>query len=164
MKRRIAVGAGWIAMVVVAGIVVAARAPGFAQGTAAAPAPAAKDKAAAPANSAPSAKAADAPVAPPAEKKAAKTPAPKRATNRLPTYYAQVVDNQQRAKIVAIQEDYAGKIEPLQRQIDALVKERDEKAAAVLTPEQRKRVDELRAAAQKARDEKKAAPSEPDEE
>jgi Spy/CpxP family protein refolding chaperone len=61
-------------------------------------------------------------------------------------------------------EEYAAKIELLQRQIDALVKDRDDKAAAVLTPEQRKMVADLRAAAQKARDAKKAAQSEPDEE
>jgi hypothetical protein len=70
---------------------------------------------------------------------------------RLPAYYAQLVNQEQRENIYKIQADYAGKIAELQKQLDALIKERDEKIAAVLSPEQRAKLAELQAAAKKNR-------------
>jgi Spy/CpxP family protein refolding chaperone len=64
---------------------------------------------------------------------------------RLPAHYAQVVDEQQREKIYKIQEEYQPKIEALQKQLEALKKERDEKISALLTVEQKKQVEEATA-------------------
>jgi Spy/CpxP family protein refolding chaperone len=72
---------------------------------------------------------------------------------RLPAHDSQVVNEQQREKIYKIQEDYQPKIEALQKQLEALKKERDEKIAAVLTAEQKKQVEE---AVTKAKAERKS--------
>jgi hypothetical protein len=74
---------------------------------------------------------------------------------RLPAYYAQVVDEKQREAIYKIQQEYEPKIADLRAQLDKLTKERDAKTAAVLTPEQQKKVADLQAAAKAKRDEKK---------
>jgi hypothetical protein len=63
---------------------------------------------------------------------------------RLPAHYAQVVDEQQREKIYKIQEEYQPKIDALQKQIDALKKERDDKISALLTADQKKQVEEAK--------------------
>jgi len=76
---------------------------------------------------------------------------------RLPLYYGQVVSGDQRAKIYEIQKSHAPKIEALQAQLDALIKERDAEVESVLTDEQRKRVAELMAEAAKKRAEARAA-------
>jgi Spy/CpxP family protein refolding chaperone len=75
---------------------------------------------------------------------------------RLSASYAQVATPEQRQKIDKVQEEYLPKIEALQSQIKTLKtqlkdlqKERDEKVAAVLTPEQKKQADE---AAKKPKD------------
>jgi Skp family chaperone for outer membrane proteins len=82
---------------------------------------------------------------------------------RLPPYYAKVVTPEQREQINKIQEEYQPKITDLKAQIaelkeklQAVEKERDEKIAAVLTPEQQKQVDEAKEAAKQKRAEKKA--------
>jgi hypothetical protein len=72
---------------------------------------------------------------------------------RLPAHYSQVVNEQQRENIYKIQEEYQPKIEALQKQLEALKKERDEKIAAVLTAEQKKQVEE---AATKAKGDRKS--------
>jgi len=69
-----------------------------------------------------------------------------RPKGRLPAYYAAVVNERQRETIYAIQAEYQIKIEPLENQLKQLKQERDEKLAAVLTPEQRKIVEETAAA------------------
>lgn len=81
----------------------------------------------------------------------------------LPPYYAKVVTPEQREQIAKIQEEYQPKITDLQAQIaelkdklQAVEKERDEKIAAVLTPEQKKQVDEAKEAAKQKKAEKKA--------
>lgn len=74
---------------------------------------------------------------------------------RLPNYYAQVVNQQQRTTIYKIQAEYAPKIAALQAQLDELTKERDERIAAVLSPQQRKAVEDLGAAAKARREQKK---------
>jgi hypothetical protein len=83
----------------------------------------------------------------------------KKAVRRLPMYYAQVVDEAQREKIYGIQAEFNEKTAPLRAQIEALEKDRDARIAAVLTPEQKKQLDDLKAAAKAGRDAaKKAAP------
>jgi len=96
-----------------------------------------------------------------AEAKKAKGP-----RGRLPAYYSQVVDQKQREAIYKIQEEYEPKIAALREQLDALTKQRDEKVAAVLTPEQLKKIAELQAAgkakrAQPKPEEKKPAKEPP---
>ena len=61
---------------------------------------------------------------------------------RLPAHYAQVVNEKQREEIYKIEDEYQPKIEALQKQLDALKKERDEKISAVLTAEQKKQLEE----------------------
>jgi hypothetical protein len=72
---------------------------------------------------------------------------------RLPPYYSQVVNEKQREEISKIQAEYQPKIEALQDQLDAMKKERDDKISAVLTPEQKRQVEE---AAIKAKAKKKS--------
>lgn len=74
----------------------------------------------------------------------------KKVVTRLPTYYAQVVDKAQRERILAILTEYNFKI-------DVLELERDQKVAAVLTPLQRKKLEDIKAAAEAKRENKKAA-------
>jgi hypothetical protein len=69
----------------------------------------------------------------------------KKLRGRLPPYYRSVVTDQQREQIYGIQEEYKSKIEALEVQLKALTKERKDKIAAVLTPEQRKLVEEAAA-------------------
>ncbi|MBN2477188.1 MAG: hypothetical protein JXB62_21450 [Pirellulales bacterium] len=88
---------------------------------------------------------------PPAVEKA------KESRGRLPSYYRRVVDEKQREAIYAIQKEYAPKIAALKAQLETLTNERDAKVVAVLTPEQRKEIDDLKAAAKAEREKKKAA-------
>ena len=99
------------------------------------------------------------------DKEAAAKPAAAKAVKkfrgRLPNYYKKVVDQKQRQTIYKIQVDYAAKMAEIQAQLKALIDERDEKVAGVLTPEQRKVVDELTAAAKAKRNQKKTAKKKP---
>ena len=74
-----------------------------------------------------------------------------RARGRLPAYYNQVVTGEQREKIYEIQEQYQPKIEALDAQLKALKKEREERITAVLTPEQRQKVEEAATKAKQKR-------------
>jgi hypothetical protein len=74
---------------------------------------------------------------------------------RLPAYYTQVVDDKQRQEIYAIQEQYHAKISALKAQLEAVTNERDDRIAAVLTAQQRKKIDSLRAAGKQKREEQK---------
>ena len=75
---------------------------------------------------------------------------------RLPAYYRTVVDEEQRQEIYAIQKEYWTQIEALKAQLAALTKQRDEKVAAVLTPEQLKKVEAAAEAAKAKRSVAKA--------
>ncbi len=93
-----------------------------------------------------------------AEQPAAETPAEapvpeakKKFRPRLPNYYGRVVDEEQRQKIYGVQKEYFPRIEALKAQLAALTAERDKKIEAVLTPEQRKDVEKLRAEAKQKR-------------
>ena len=81
----------------------------------------------------------------------------KKATGRLPMYYREVVDKSQRKTILAITEEFNAKIDALKAQVEALTKERDAQVAAVLTPEQTKKIEERKAAAQAKRESGKVA-------
>ena len=83
---------------------------------------------------------------------------PKKFRGRLPNYYRQVVDEKQREAIYRIQEDHASKIAALKAQLEALTKQRDEQIAALLTAEQRQKVQQLGAAAKAKREQKRSAP------
>jgi Spy/CpxP family protein refolding chaperone len=72
---------------------------------------------------------------------------PKKPQGRLPKFYDHIVSDEQRQKIYAIQQEYGPKIDALKAQLAELVKQQDEKIGAVLTPEQQKKVQELREAA-----------------
>jgi cell division protein ZapA (FtsZ GTPase activity inhibitor) len=128
MKRPVTVVVRWIALVWLAGMVIAANGPSFSQEPAAGQ-PAASGKKAGRGS---------------ADKKADKP------SGRVPAYYAKVqITQEQREKVLSIQKDFAAKIDLLRKQLDALTKERDAKMAAVLTPEQQKQIDEMKAAAKK---------------
>jgi len=102
----------------------------------------------------------DAPAAAPAETKpaAAKDKPAKAAKSkgRLPPYFGAVVTAEQRESIYAIQAEYDPKISQLRKEIEALTKARDEKIFALLTAEQKKKIEELKAAARSPK-KKKAA-------
>jgi len=94
----------------------------------------------------------------------AETPVPEEAkpkkkefSGRLPIYYNRVVDKKQRDKIYAIQREYTPKIDALKAQLEALMTDRDKEVEAVLTQEQLKTVEKLRASAKAKQDQAKAA-------
>ena len=70
---------------------------------------------------------------------------------RLPNYYGRVVSEKQRKEVYEIQKAYFPKIEALEAQLAALIAERDEKVAGVLTPEQLEQVEKIRAEAKAKR-------------
>jgi hypothetical protein len=76
---------------------------------------------------------------------------------RLPAYYNRVVDDAQRKKIYAIQGEFAPKIDALKAQLAALTEERNKQVDAVLSPEQLKAVEDLKAEAKAKRDKAKRA-------
>lgn len=80
-------------------------------------------------------------------KPAAKAPAKAKAKGRLPAYYKDVVSDEQRTKIYEINEKYGEEIAKLAEQMKAAVAKRDAEVEAVLSPEQAKKVADLRAAA-----------------
>jgi Spy/CpxP family protein refolding chaperone len=80
----------------------------------------------------------------------------KKFRGRLPNYFGQVVDEKQREEIYKIQAEFAPKIKDLRAQLAMLIKERNQKVDGVLTPQQRQKVEQLRAAAKAKRQEKTA--------
>lgn len=77
----------------------------------------------------------------------------KKPRGRLPSFYRHVVTAEQREQIYAIQAEYRDKIAALRAQLKAITNERNEKIAAVITPEQLKRIKALRAKARAKRQE-----------
>ena len=76
---------------------------------------------------------------------------PKGVGGRLPNYYKMVVDEQQRQEIYRIQAEYRTRIKELETRLKALKKERDQRIVNVLSPEQKKRVEEAAARAKEKR-------------
>jgi hypothetical protein len=66
-----------------------------------------------------------------------------KAKGRLPPFYGKLVDKDQKEKIYQIEMTFTPKIKDLQRQIDALVAERNEQIKAVLTPEQQAKLADM---------------------
>jgi exonuclease V gamma subunit len=101
----------------------------------------------------------------PPENAAKKAVQKKQTKGRLPAYYGQIVNAEQRKRIYQIQATYNPRIDALQAEIDALVTKRDAEIRGVLTPEQRERldvrVDEAKAAkaAKKEGEKKKVIPA-----
>lgn len=87
----------------------------------------------------------------------------KKGHHRLPPYFKDVVGDKQREKIYKIQDECRPKIAALQAELKTLVKERNEKIEAVLTPEQKRQIDEARAEAKAKRKAKKAEAKKPDD-
>jgi hypothetical protein len=65
----------------------------------------------------------------------------KKLHGRLPPHYGNVVNENQRQAIYKIQEEYSGRIEALQTQLKNLKKQRDDRILAVVTPDQRRRIE-----------------------
>ena len=82
---------------------------------------------------------------------ATKPAAAKKASGRLPTYFAAVVSQKQREAIYEVQADYAAQLEELQAQVDALIADRDREVEAVLSAEQLAEVTKKREEAKKKR-------------
>jgi|GEM_PF-968690 len=138
----------WTGLVILGISVIAGALPARAaeEGTAppaAAASPAAKAEAPAPAARAPATK-----------KGAGKEGQARQPAARLPNYYREVVTEAQREKILAIQRQYAAKIDPLRRELEKLTRERDQEIESVLTPEQKKQLEDIKAAAKAKRDAK----------
>lgn len=69
---------------------------------------------------------------------------------RLPSYFGNeqvAVTEEQRAKLLVIQEEYREKVEDLQEQLTALLNERNMKLEEILTPAQKETVAKLRSEA-----------------
>ena len=92
---------------------------------------------------------ADAKSADKADAKSAKQRAKPR--GRLPAYYNQVIDGQQREKIYAIQQQYEPQIAKLKAELQALQDKLDAEVEGVLTPDQLTKVKELTEAGKQKR-------------
>ena len=93
------------------------------------------------------------------EKEPAKTRKAERAKRRLPNFYGDVVTEEQRKKIYEIQEKYEKQLADLNEQLLALTKKQQEEIEALLSAEQKSRIEEARGAAATKR-KKKADESE----
>ena len=80
----------------------------------------------------------------------------KKSKGRLPAHYRKVVDQKQRETIYGIQKEYSAQIKDLRAQLAALIKQRNAKIAAVLSPQQQKKVEQAAAAAKAKREAAKA--------
>ncbi|MBN1395618.1 MAG: hypothetical protein JW959_11390 [Pirellulales bacterium] len=80
---------------------------------------------------------------------------------RLPPYYSEVIDDEQREKIYDIQEEYGPKIQALRAQLKALIEERNKKLEAVLSAEQKQQIDAARTEAKAKRKAHKQKTDEP---
>lgn len=77
---------------------------------------------------------------------------------RVPPNYAKIdLTTAQREKIYAIQAGYDAKLDELKDQIKALVEKRDSEIEAVLTPEQKAKLDQARAESKKKTEDKAEA-------
>ncbi len=70
---------------------------------------------------------------------------------RMPAHFNKVVSPKQREKVLAILEEYLPQIEQKRAELKALVDQRDKAVFGVLTPEQQREVEELRAESRASR-------------
>ena len=89
------------------------------------------------------------------EGKAKKSPVDYRGP--LPLYYVKVASPDQKEKIYAVQEKYDEQLRSLMTQVKALQAQRDKEIDALLSPDQLKRLEEIRAEAAEAKKSKKPA-------
>jgi hypothetical protein len=82
--------------------------------------------------------------------------AKRRGGDHLPLYYKDVVTDDQKKQIYSIQDEYKPKLNALKEQLKALTAERDAKLDALLTADQKTKVEAKRAEAQAKRAEAKA--------
>ena len=80
-------------------------------------------------------------------KKSAKTEEAEAPKGRLPPYFADVVSEEQREKIYAIQAKYSDQIKELNEQLAAVAKKQNDEIDAVLSAAQKAKIDEARAEA-----------------
>jgi len=116
-------------------------APALAEQPAAAPKPPAAQPAVAPA---PAAAAPADSAAPAAQTQPKKRAEPR---GRLPAYFGKVVNKAQREQIYGIQKEYDPKIDALEAELAKLRQERDAKIDALLTPEQKAQIEQLKSEA-----------------
>ena len=78
--------------------------------------------------------------------------ASKKLSGRLPPHFPEVVTPQQREAIYQIQGEYSPRIKELQTKLAALTKERADRIASLLTPEQKQKLEKAKetAAAKRA--------------
>jgi hypothetical protein len=101
------------------------------------------------------------PAASAAEKPATRPAAQKRTANkpvakaekdpRMPAQFNKVITDEQRPKIVAVLKEYAPRLEQVRAELKALTEEREAALLKILTPKQRRDLEELRALAQAKR-------------
>jgi len=82
---------------------------------------------------------------------------PRTGGHRLPAYYKDVVTQEQREAIYRIQEEYGAKIAEAKARMADLQQQQAAKIEALLKPEQKQKIDQLRAAAAAKRQAKAAA-------
>ena len=78
-------------------------------------------------------------------------------SGRLPPYYKEIVTAEQKDQIYKIQTEYKAKIDAAIAQYHALTKEQATKIEALLTPEQKQKLDQLKSAPKPKRSAKAAA-------
>ena len=95
------------------------------------------------------------------EKATKKTEQAEKPKGRLPPYFADLVSEEQREKIYAVQAKYADQIKELNEQLTAVAKKQNDEIDAVLSAEQKAKVDAARKEAvtkkKKKSDDKKKA-------
>jgi hypothetical protein len=70
---------------------------------------------------------------------------------RMPAHFNKVINESQRTKILTILKDYTPRIAQKRAELKALVDQRDKAAFGILTADQKRQVEELRAASQAKR-------------
>lgn len=80
------------------------------------------------------------------------TPADDDSHRRLPAYYNDLVTPGQRARIYQIQDEYETQIEQLKQQLREVVSQRDAEVEAVLEPEQRELLTEVKEQSRRLRE------------
>ena len=84
---------------------------------------------------------------PAGERREAKKPVSEEQAPRMPAHFNRVITEEQRPKLVAILKEHSPKIQQLRAELNSLVEKRDEALLKVLTPTQRRQLEELRAEA-----------------
>ena len=78
------------------------------------------------------------------EEKSEKKAKSKRAVHRLPNYFGQIVTEEQKVEIYKIQDEYAPKVQEYREKLAGVLKERNAKIHAVLTPEQKEKLEQMK--------------------